>query len=69
MIQYKYDKVLGRMVYMDTPEDLDEDTAVNVLQAISKLSESTQDYILSRLYMMRQDSAPLDVDSSVSSDV
>ena len=69
MIQYKYDKVLGRMVYMDTPEDLDEDTAVNVLQAISKLSESTQDYILSRLYMMRQDSAPLDVDSGVSSDV
>ena len=69
MIQYKYDKVLGRMVYMDTPEDLDEDTAVNVLQAISKLSESTQDYILSRLYMMRQDSATLDVDSSVSSDV
>lgn len=69
MIQYKYDKVLGRMVYMDTPEDLDEDTAVNVLQAISKLSESTQDYILSRLYMMRQDSAPLDVVSRVSSDV
>lgn len=69
MIQYKYDKVLCRMVYMDAPEDLDEDAAVGILQVISKLSESTQDYILSRLYMMRQDSAPLDVVSRVSSDV
>ena len=73
--QYKYDEILQRMVYTVPMPDLDEERAILILHDILTTSDSTQEYILSRLYMLRQEQEnrqkeeiTLDVDTSLTND-